>query len=183
MKFKRKQKQHLFNRQVALCMIVFLVCSLPSSQSINVNNKHNVQNKQIQTSTLLTKSNSMPLESHGNIEMDEDDDYDDDEEDERNGDYSNGEYGSSGSENLLPNSLDEFDHIDRKDKTPFFYKVPENAFVMKNRHAFLKCQVVDALDVSIPHPFPPPSPKQYQIPCLKNQLNMRLSARLTENCK
>lgn len=95
----------------------------------------------------------MPPDTHDRSENDEDDDddeYDEEDDDLRNGDYSNGEYdfGSSGSDNLLPNSLDDFDHFDKKDKTPFFYKVPENTYVMKNQQATLKCQVVDALDVS-----------------------------------
>lgn len=88
----------------------------------------------------------MPPDTRENDE-DDDEEYDDgdDDDESRSGGY---DFDSSGSENLLPNRFDEFDQFDRKDKTPYFYKVPENTYVMKNRHATLKCQVVDALDVS-----------------------------------
>lgn len=88
----------------------------------------------------------MPPDTSENDEDDDEYDDGDDDDESRGGGY---DFDSSGSENLLPNRFDEFDQFDRKDKTPFFYKVPENTYVMKNRHATLKCQVVDALDVSI----------------------------------
>lgn len=81
----------------------------------------------------------------------DDEDYEDeDDEDLKNSDYSHGEYdfGSSGGESILPASIDDFGLFDKKDKTPIFKQVPSNTYVMKNRNAALRCQAVDALDVS-----------------------------------
>lgn len=76
------------------------------------------------------------------IDQEEDEDEDDDAKSES--DYSN-EYdqGSSG--------VDIFGHpddFDRNNALPFFHKVPENAYIMKNRQAVLKCKATNALDVS-----------------------------------
>lgn len=79
------------------------------------------------------------------IEQDEEDDDEDDDDVKSESDYSN-EYdqGSSGAD--LFGHPDDFD---RNNALPFFHKVPENAYIMKNRQAALKCKATNALDVSL----------------------------------
>lgn len=146
----KMRTRHVLNLQVALCTIFFMCSSF--SQSINVNNKHAVHNnKQLQTSSSI--SEYLRPDTDHNSGDDEDYDEEDDEnyEELKNSDYSNNEYefGSSGSEAILPSNIDDFGLFDKKDKTPIFKQVPQNTYVMKNRHATVKCQAVDALDVSL----------------------------------
>lgn len=131
-------KHHqVLNLKVAFCAIFFMCSSL--SQSINVNSKHAAHiNKK-------SHSNGLALLPDADLTIDQEDD--DEEEEDRSGlesDYSN-EYdqGSSGSD--LFGHPDEFD---RNNALPFFHKVPENAYIMKNRQAVLKCKATNALDVS-----------------------------------
>lgn len=101
------------------------------SQSINVNSKHALHTNK------RTHSNGLALLPDAGT-MDEPDEDEDDAKSE--GDYSN-EYdqGSSGA---------DFGHPD-DNALPFFHKVPENAYIMKNRQALLKCKATNALDVSL----------------------------------
>lgn len=131
-------KHQVLNFKVAFCTI-FLMCS-SLSQSINVNSKHVTHiNKKIHSNGLAHLPDADPP-------IDQEEDDDDDEDDTKSeSDYSN-EYdlGSSGSE--IFGHPDEFD---RNNALPFFHKVPENAYIMKNRHAVLKCKATNALDVSL----------------------------------
>ncbi|CRL02294.1 CLUMA_CG015370, isoform A [Clunio marinus] len=109
-----------------------------SVQSINVNSKHALHtNKRFY-------SNGMALLPDTDTTLDqEEDDEDDDDDAKSESDYSN-EYdqGSSG--------IDIFGHpddFDRNNALPFFHKVPENAYIMKNRQAILKCKATNALDL------------------------------------
>jgi hypothetical protein len=136
--------------QVALCTIFFICSSL--SQSINVNSKHAVHNnKQLQTSSSISDFLRPDTNHNSGDDEDYDEEDDDDDDDLKNSDYSHSEYdfGSSGSESILPSNIDDFGLFDKKDKTPIFKQVPMNTYVMKNRHATVKCQAVDALDVSM----------------------------------
>lgn len=132
-----KMKHQVLNLKVAFCAILFMCSSL--SQSINVNSKHAAHiNKK-------SHSNGLALLPDADLTIDQEDDDDEEEEDRsETSDYSN-EYdqGSSG--------LDLFGHpdeFDRNNALPFFHKVPENAYIMKNRQAVLKCKATNALDVS-----------------------------------
>lgn len=129
-------KHQVLNFKVAFCAIFFMCSSL--SQSINVNNKQAVHTNK------KSHSNGLALLPDADLTIDQEEDDDDDDEDDlkSESDYSN-EYdqGSSG--------LDTFGHTDEFDRTlPFFQKVPENAYIMKNRQAVLKCKAINALDVS-----------------------------------
>lgn len=130
-------KHQVLNLKVAFCAILFMCSSL--SQSINVNSKHAAHiNKK-------SHSNGLALLPDADLTIDQEDDDDEEEEDRsETSDYSN-EYdqGSSGSD--LFGHPDEFD---RNNALPFFHKVPENAYIMKNRQAVLKCKATNALDVS-----------------------------------
>lgn len=132
-------KHQVLNLKVAFCAIFFMCSSL--SQSINVNSKHAAHiNKK-------SHSNGLALLPDADLTIDQEDDDDEEEEDRsdrQESDYSN-EYdqGSSGSD--LFGHPDEFD---RNNALPFFHKVPENAYIMKNRQAVLKCKATNALDVS-----------------------------------
>jgi hypothetical protein len=132
-------KQHqVLNFKVALCTIFFMCSSL--SQSINVNSKHVVHTNK------KPHSNGLALLPDADRIIDEDDDDEEDDDDVKSeSDYSN-EYdqGSSGSD--LFGHPDDFD---RNNALPFFHKVPENAYIMKNRQAVLKCKATNALDVSL----------------------------------
>jgi hypothetical protein len=137
-------KHPILNFKVALCTIFFMCSSL--SQSINVNNNHVAHtNKKLHPSVLA------PLPETGLEDDDDDEEEEDDEDVKSESDYSN-EYdqGSSGAD--LFGHPDDFD---RNNALPFFHKVPENAYIMKNRHAVLKCKATNALDVSLSHPCHP----------------------------
>lgn len=124
---------------VAFCAIFFMCSSL--SQSINVNSKHAAHiNKKSHSNVALLPDADLTID-----QGDEDDDDDEDRSERLESDYSN-EYdqGSSGSD--LFGHPDEFD---RNNALPFFHKVPENAYIMKNRQAVLKCKATNALDVSL----------------------------------
>lgn len=131
-------RHQVLNFKVAFCAIFFIMSS-SLSQSINVNSKHAVNTNK------KAHSNSQALLPDADLTIDEEEDEDDDDDDMKGeSDYSN-EYdqGSSGSE--LFGHPDEFD---RNNALPFFHKVPENAYIMKNRQAVLKCKATNALDVS-----------------------------------
>lgn len=128
--------RQVLNFKVAFCTIFFMCSSL--SQSINVNSKLAVHtNKKIH-------SNGLALLPDAGLTIDPDDDDDEEGDDDSELEYSNEfDTGSSGS--------DPFGHpddFDRDNVLPFFHKVPENAYLMKNRQAILKCKATNALDVS-----------------------------------
>ena len=107
------------------------------SQSINVNSKHALHTNK------RTHSNGLALLPDTHLTIDEDEDEDEDDV-KSESDYS-GEYdqGTSG--------VDIFGHpddFDRNNALPFFHKVPESTYIMKNRQAVLKCKATNALDVS-----------------------------------
>jgi hypothetical protein len=135
-----KQRQVL-NLKVAFCTIFFMCSSL--SQSINVNSKHAVH-----TNKQKMPSNGMALLPDADLTIEQDEDDDDDYE-KSESDYSN-EYdqGSSGAD-----IFGHPDDFDRNNALPFFHKVPENAYIMKNRQAILKCKATNALDVSFSSSF------------------------------
>jgi hypothetical protein len=133
-------KHQVLSFKVALCTIFFMCSSL--SQSINVNSNHVAHtNKKLHP-------NGLALLPEADLEDEDDDDEEEDDEDVKSeSDYSN-EYdqGSSGAD--LFGHPDDFD---RNNALPFFHKVPENAYIMKNRQAVLKCKATNALDVSLSH--------------------------------
>lgn len=108
-------------------------------QSINVNSKNVAHTNKKQ------HSNGLALLPDADLTIDQEEEDDEDDDVKSESDYSN-EYdqGSSGAD--LFGSPDEFD---RNNALPFFHKVPENAYIMKNRQAVLKCKATNALDVSL----------------------------------
>jgi hypothetical protein len=135
-----KMKHQVLNFKVALCTIFFVCSSL--SQSINVHSKH------VAHTNRKPNSNGLALLPDADLTIDEDEDGEDEDEDDvkSESDYSN-EYDQSASGSELFGHPDEFD---RNNALPFFHKVPENAYIMKNRQAVLKCKATNALDVSLP---------------------------------
>lgn len=136
-------RHQVLNFKVAFCTIVFMCSSL--SQSINVNSKHaSLTNKKLQHSNGLALLPDADL----TIEQEEEDDEEDDDDDVKSeSDYSN-EY-DQGSSDLIGDLFGHPDDFDRNNALPFFHKVPENAYIMKNRQAELKCKATNALDVSL----------------------------------
>lgn len=129
-------RHQVLNFKVAFCTIFFMCSSL--SQSINVNSKHAVHtNKKIH-------SNGMALLPDADLTIDREEEDDDEDDVRSESDYSN-EYdqGSSGSDFGFGHP----DDFDRNNALPFFHKLPENAYIMKNRPAILKCKAINALDL------------------------------------
>lgn len=128
-------RHQVLNFKVAFFCTILYVCS-SLSQSNNVNSKHAVHTNK------KTQSHGLALLPDEDLTIDQENE---DEEDAKSeSDYSN-EYdqGSSG--------VDIFGHpdeFDRNNALPFFHKVPENTYIMKNRQAVLKCKATNALDVS-----------------------------------
>lgn len=130
-------RHQVLNFKVAFCAIFFMCSSL--CQSINVNSKNVAHTNKKQ------HSNGLALLPDADLTIDQEEEDDEDDDVKSESDYSN-EYdqGSSGAD--LFGSPDEFD---RNNALPFFHKVPENAYIMKNRQAVLKCKATNALDVSL----------------------------------
>lgn len=123
----------VLNFKVAFCTAFFICSAL--SQSINVNSKHAVHtNKKVH-------SNGLALLPDAELTIDQEEDDDDgDSELEYSNEFDSG---SSGSD-----AFGHADDFDRDNVLPFFHKVPENVYLMKNRQAILKCKATNALDVS-----------------------------------
>lgn len=129
--------------------MIFMCCSsVVLSQSIN-----NVNSKQSQHAAHTNKkaSNTLaPLSPDAVLTaFNADDDEDDEEEDKSDDEYSNeNEFGSSGSdliisENPVGGELDDL----QKNGLPFFFKEPENQYIVKKKPAVLKCITTHALEV------------------------------------
>lgn len=130
---KPNMKPHqVLNFKVAFCTVFFICSAL--SQSINVNSKHAVHTNK------KTHSNGLALLPDAELTIDQEEDDDGDSELEYSNEFDSG---SSGSD-----TFGHADDFDRDNVLPFFHKVPENVYLMKNRQAILKCKATNALDVS-----------------------------------
>lgn len=148
-KMKRNRRVLKCNFQVALCMIFMCCSSVVLSQSINnVNSKqsqHAVHTNKKSSNTLAPLSPDAVLTAFNS----DDDDDEDEEEDKSDDEYSNeNEFGSSGSdliisENPVGGELDDL----QKNGLPFFFKEPENQYIVKKKPAVLKCITTHALEV------------------------------------
>lgn len=130
--------------------MIFMCCSsVVLSQSINnVNSKqsqHAVHTNKKSSNTLAPQFSPDAVLTAFNAEEDDDDE----EEDKSDDEYSNeNEFGSSGShliisENPVGGELDDL----QKNGLPFFFKEPENQYIVKKKPAVLKCITTHALEV------------------------------------